>query len=278
MRKNHFLTILKSNKTTFFLGQLVKVIVFNYSRDIIKLIRIKLVQSGLLPNREFEYLKLYKDKYFGKRCFIVATGPSLKLDDLELIKEEYSFGVNSVVKAFDKTAWRPTFYGIQDPHVYEKLEKDILSSDLDHKSIFVGHNLADKFVSAHRYKKFYRFSCFHNGPSHLVPVSSDFSFDISEVVYDGYSITYSMLQLAVYMGFKEIYLLGTDCNYNQEKKQFVDYGFRDRRYKEVGELMIYAFEIAKRKLSNREVEVINATTGGMLNTFSRVDLSSVLKK
>ena len=40
-----------------------------------------------------------------------------------------------------------------------------------------------------------------------------FSEDVARVVYGGATVTYACIQIAVYMGFKEIYLLGVDCNY-----------------------------------------------------------------
>lgn len=40
-------------------------------------------------------IKKFKNAYMGKRCFIVATGPSLTVDDLLLISNEISFGMNS---------------------------------------------------------------------------------------------------------------------------------------------------------------------------------------
>ena len=57
---------------------------------------------------------------------------------------------------------------------------------------------------------------------------SKFSDNAFEVVYSGYTITYSLIQLAVYMGFKEIYLIGVDCNYSSNKNNhFKDYGIVD---------------------------------------------------
>ena len=42
--------------------------------------------------KKYEWLKQYKNKYDGKRCFIVATGPSLTVEDLSLLKNEITFG------------------------------------------------------------------------------------------------------------------------------------------------------------------------------------------
>jgi len=47
-----------------------------------------------------------------------------------------------------------------------------------------------------------------------------FSFDCAEEVFDGSTIAYSVLQLATYMGFKEIYLLGADCDYSGAVSHF----------------------------------------------------------
>lgn len=46
-----------------------------------------------------------------------------------------------------------------------------------------------------------------------------FSDDIVRGVYSGYTVAYDMIQIAVYMGFSEIYLIGADFNYNGDAAQ-----------------------------------------------------------
>ena len=82
-----------------------------------------------MKDRRFMKLKSYKNKYRGKRCFIVCTGPSLTIEDLEMLGDEYVFGMNSICLIHDRTKWKPDFYGIQDVAVYEKLKESVLSSD-----------------------------------------------------------------------------------------------------------------------------------------------------
>ena len=48
-------------------------------------------------------LRKLKNKYKGKRCFIMGNGPSLKAEDLELLKDEYCFGQNKIYKIFPQT-------------------------------------------------------------------------------------------------------------------------------------------------------------------------------
>ena len=62
-------------------------------------------------DRRFKGLKLYKNRYQGKRCFITCTGPSLTIGDLESLKNEYTFGMNSIALIHDQTDWKPDFFG-----------------------------------------------------------------------------------------------------------------------------------------------------------------------
>ena len=62
-------------------------------------------------------LEQCKNKYKGKRCFIIGNGPSLTKEDLEKLKGEYTFASNKIYKLFDKTSWRPDFYAIFDENV-----------------------------------------------------------------------------------------------------------------------------------------------------------------
>ena len=85
-------------------------------------------------DRQFSRLKEFENKYNGERCFIIATGPSLTIDDLEKLKDEYTFGVNSIIKLFDKTDFRPDFYGIQDKFVYGAMQDVIKNTKF--KTVF----------------------------------------------------------------------------------------------------------------------------------------------
>ena len=54
------------------------------------------------------------------------------------------------------------------------------------------------------------------------------SLRISTEEYSGFSITYSLIEIAVYMGFREIYLIGADCNFTKkEEMHFVEHGVID---------------------------------------------------
>ena len=104
-----------------------------------------------------------------------------------------------------------------------------------------------------------------------------FSGDAYDIVYDGYSIAYSCIELAVYMGFSEIYLLGTDCTYLGEKEHFVDSGVEDRSRKFATPKLIVGYEAAKEYADTHNIKIYNATRGGVLEVFERVNLDEVLE-
>ena len=71
-------------------------------------------------NQKYEKLTKLKNKYINERCFIVATGPSMKMKYLKYLKNEYTFSMNNITKYYAKTKWRPTFYVIQDLEALEE--------------------------------------------------------------------------------------------------------------------------------------------------------------
>lgn len=235
----------------------------------------KVYRLLLLPNK-YKTLKAFKDIHKGQRCFIIATGPSMTLDDMKKLKNEITFGVNSLCKVFPILGWETTYFGIQDKSVYKKLKNDI--DKMKKTSLF---------ISSDNYG-YDTIKCMHfqyplNIYNHKTEAKNfiyRFSDDIYKEVCGGFTIVYSMLQVAIYMGFTEIYLLGCDCNYcdNKKKRHFVDSGHYDPGYKTVGNKMIDAYQSAREYMDSHEVQIYNATRGGMLEVFPRVDLDAVLKQ
>lgn len=226
----------------------------------------------------YSWIKELKNKYEGNRCFVVATGPSITVEDLELIKSEYSFGMNSCVLAYDKTAWRPSFYAIQDEYVYEKLEKTLSGMPEDDlNEAWISDSIAKRFDVPNRFKIFPLHYLDHKMFHRKGYGTFKFSDDCYNCVYDAYSITFSILQMACYMGFKEVYLLGCDCNYNQEKTHFIEYDYKDPKAAIMGDKMIQAHYRFKQFADSLGVKIVNCTRGGMLEVYPRMTLEEVLK-
>ena len=227
-------------------------------------------------DKRYDRLRNFRNKYAGESCFIVATGPSLSLEDLALIKGKYSFGVNSICKLLNNTDWKPDFYAIQDSFVYEKLENEIKKLDMN---VFVGGNLSSQFLLPANYIQFPLNHLYHQAELDIDRFFSWFSSDSYSVVYDGYSITYSAIQLAIYFGFNKIYLLGCDCNYPKgEKNHVVESGFVDKYAFKNHDKMITGYQAAKEYADAHDVKIINCTRGGMLEIYPRMNLEDVLEE
>lgn len=223
-----------------------------------------------IQRNKYAKLSEYKNRYSGKRCFIVATGPSLTLQDIETLQKngEYTFGVNSIVTALKDTSWRPTFYCIQDYHAYLKFYNEIKNLDAIK---FVGsivkkyHHLEEDMIPFPQ-------CVLNHGYAEQIRQLPEFRFseDASLVVYDGYTIVYSAIQLAFFMGFNEIYLLGVDCNYASGSKYFNKESERQDIWSHNStELMIQAFQKAADCCRNTNTRIYNATRGGKLEVFPR---------
>ena len=165
----------------------------------------------------------FKGIHCGERCFIVATGPSLTLDDLEKIKYEYSFSMNSIINLYSKTNYRPTYYLIQDGLVEQRLRNKLIYAK--HNVSFIGIGNIGGFKSSgvlnkHQAKRYQSYIPYNLDVAyHIIDmyysapdkIKAKFSNDCAQIVYDGCTVTYSAIQLACYMGFKEIYLIGCDA-------------------------------------------------------------------
>ena len=238
---------------------------------------IALRRKGILHQSKYNYLRDLKNTHEGERCFIVATGPSLTYEDLHAIKDEYSFGMNSCVLALEKTDWIPSLYGIQDEYVYLKV-KEVLMQEAKIR-------LKDKILVADTMAKLCpETAIFHQFPHTFMDHKYDhkktgivrFSQDCDIIVYDGYSILFSLMQIAVYMGFKEIYLLGCDCTYKGNKKNFIEHGAIDPNFDIAGMRLIYVHSKFKEYADSIGVKVYNCTRGGMLEEYPRKTLEEVL--
>ena len=91
-------------------------------------------ESFFNDNKE---LRRFKDKFKGKRCFVIGAGPSLRMEDLDVLAEhnEICFASNKIYLAFERTSWRPDFYMVCDFNVYRSCYDEI--KKISNATIFV---------------------------------------------------------------------------------------------------------------------------------------------
>jgi hypothetical protein len=221
----------------------------------------------------------YKNRYLGNRCFIIATGPSIILDDLNKMINEYTFGMNSICKIYDEIEFRPTFYGIQDIHVYKNLKKYINNYYCGKKNIFISSRIKKHFHLDSNWNIFPLFTAYNAFDRWFNNrYKSKISDNIYRCVYDGFSITISLIQIAMYMGFKQIYLVGADCDFQTENRlHFVEHNVLDTTLDTAAERNIAGYEAVYKYASNNGISIFNATRGGKLELFKRVSFDDLFK-
>lgn len=240
---------------------------------------------GTFEKERFQKLEQLKDKYRGQRCFLVGSGPSLTDADVLKLQNENTFMVNSFALAMEELDFYPTFYGFIDAVCMDLYGDKILANE---KSIIFyprRPNLTSANYNKLREKKnAYEFRMLDPGEwiyfSKKMPM--EFSTDAAKSVGWGYTVIYSAMQLLVYMGFGEIYLLGMDCSYPKGIKCYKDCrsdsdiaaGLKNGQ---VMDEYIISYRSVKQYCDKVGIRVYNATRGGHLEVFPRVDLDEVVK-
>lgn len=215
----------------------------------------------------------YKNKYEGQRCFVIGNGPSLTLDDLEMLSDEITFGSHLIFQSFNKTKWRPTFYCVEDTELLENNAENIInfSSEYEH-GFFTGNLykcLPRELLSGKNNDFWYIDKMKWND-------EPDFSFCADSYIAEGFTVTYAIIQLAVYMGFKEIYLLGVDHHYSSDKSY--SSMISDGKVYNTPKLdkSTLSYIKAESVCNSIGVKIKNATRGGHLEVFERIDLNDII--
>ena len=249
----------------------IKGVYFRY-KGLVEIKRLK-------RNVSKQKLKKLKNTKIGKRCFIVGNGPSLCMEDLEKLKNEDTFAVNRIYKIFNQTDWRPTFYCSQDTKILDEIEKDIHKILNECEGVFL-----NSYVKVNKKQKLKADNLyyFYLDTERYYPNLPKFSDDVTKQIYEGFTVAYANIQLAVYMGYSEIYIIGTDNNYSINRKQDGSLEKRDVKsnYMEGIEGQMYyppqlenttlAFRKANLLCRERGIIIKNASRGGALEEFERV--------
>lgn len=235
----------------------------------------------LLHKRKYESLKKFKGIHKGKRCFIVATGPSLAIEDVNKLKGEYTFSMNSIYKLFEKTDWRPTFYAIIDDTVFNRIKEDL--DDVKFSCAFCPDQWIKWDLPFVYYIPIKANWCLTPTERRLIPQQwrkKKFGNDMTKLFYEGTSVVHFIMQIIFYMGFSEIYLLGTDCTAPSSHSPLTSYKDSDKignPPKDIYDGLMADYNKAKEIANKRGIRIYNVTRGGALEIFDRVELDSIIK-
>jgi hypothetical protein len=221
-----------------------------------------------------------KDIHKGKRAFIIGNGPSLKQTDLSKLKGEITFAMNRFYLAFPELGFTTSYICVTNDLVVEQFADDFIALPIP------------KFIAWRSHRHF----------SHQLPITQvptfvytsytgpRFTGDVRKRVWEGATVTNLALQLAYHMGIGKAILIGVDHNFKDKgeaNKTVVSTGddqnhfmpnyfgkgvkwqLPDLETSEIG------FTFAREAYRKAGREVVDATVGGKLTIFPKVDYESL---
>ena len=219
-----------------------------------------------------ERMAALKDSHKGERCFLIGNGPSLKQTDMSKLKGEHTLGTNRIYLAFPELGFTTRYYLSVNDLVIEQCAQDIQNLPVPR---FIGWR-------AHRWIKPQDNLYF----IHTTYTGEKFAKDVRGRVWEGGTVTYTALQVAFFLGFKQVILVGVDHNYvhqggkpnetvvsqgddpNHFHPGYFGKGFRWQ----LPDLVQWedAYRLARRTYEADGRQVLDATVGGKLRVFERV--------
>lgn len=222
-----------------------------------------------------------KNKYYGKKCIIIGNGPSLNKIDFGLLKDVFTFGQNRIYLLFKEKNFQPTFHVTVNGLVAKQFAHEINNLDVL------------KFMSwanrkYFRYNKEYIYlwdpsSGFEDG----------FSKKINERIYIDSTVTYVSMQIAYWMGFEKVGLIGVDHYFKKKGKnnELVTSNDKDEdhfnsNYFGKGitwllpdlERSEKSYSLAKSEYEKLDRKIYDCTIEGNLDIFEKISLKDFINK
>jgi len=257
-----------------------------------------LSKSDVVVPSEYQKILEQNKKFYnihkGERLFIIGNGPSIKNTDLKKIKNAKKMVVSNFYLHEDYNVIKPEY------HCFAQFTyNDNLNQSFYHKWIYeIGEKSGDSqfFFDISEKKLIDQCSSLKENRINymcLDAINLDYydEIDITSKMLCGQSVTIDCIQLAIYMGFKYIYLVGIE--HSEIVTGHYDY-FYDRTQSLIGNKDTYAsetgrvlfdfsqqlyikyrlwkqYESLKSIADKNGVKIYNATKGGVLDVFERVD-------
>jgi len=250
----------------------------------------KMAAKGKPITKNHKNIVKYHNIHKGKRAFLIGNGPSLNKLDLTKLKDEITIGVNSIYLNEEKMGFLPTHYVVEDNYVAEDRADEInalrgpqkwfgnylkycLKSDLDDKVNWINVRM--------------KYDAYPNFPY--------FSENIARQAWTGGSVTYICMQLAFYLGVKELYLIGFDHHYDIPDDAKIDgmeilsqsddpnhfdpnyFGKGYRWHDPMVDRMEQGYAKAGKFFEKNGRKIYNATAGGKLEVLERIDYDSIFE-
>jgi N-acetylneuraminate synthase len=265
-----------------------------------KPIRAKLRRGRSVVNEQLarhallaENQKLY-NRHQGERCFILATGPSINSQSLRQLANETCISVSNFFVHPDYAAIRPRYHCVAPYHppITEEAWQTWVS-EMDQQTgdaeLFFGMQDRTRNSTGGRFADRHVYHLLFGGPLNQLEAHG---VDLTRAVPSPQSVTVMALYAAMYMGFKQIVLLGCDHDwilhlnvsrhfYKEDRHALNRTGYNewfgarlDDYCRDYVTLWSQYRALAK-VAGERGVRIVNATPGGLLDLFPRQPLEQL---
>ncbi len=250
---------------------------------------VQLRSAALWPRYALDWAPL-RDRFVGKRAFLIGNGPSLNQTPLYLLQGEESLCFNRFSLLLERLDWTPSMYMVVDGLVGADIAADIAGMRARVRDTFV-----TRFALSTG-QDFQEFVATGPGTHWMLPKRLHSRFDFRlPWVNPGGSVAIAGLQVLRYLGFREIVLLGIDMNQSLQTsvvrgkdggitaESDNDPNHFDPRYFGKGKTyhepdaqvvgnILDSFERISHDLAASGCRVVNASPGSAVKSYPRVDL------
>lgn len=242
------------------------------------------VQGLLAPNRELRDRHRETD-----RCFIIANGPSLKAQDLLPLAWETTLVMNAFHLHPDYSRIDPAYHLVVDPDAFEDTSQTIdWLRDLERQGARTTFLFpADAAPLLERTGLFRRRSVRYLLLSEIGCERPRIRADLTRPISGVQCVTLACLLVAAYVGFRNVYLLGCDHDwlatpaklshfYEQDPTAFPEVRYSYEELMESQLMLWRSYRHVRDFALARGVRIFNATKGGFLDVFPRVEYESLI--
>ena len=221
----------------------------------------------------------FRERHRGARAWVIGSGPSLAEMDLSPLRSALTLTCNNGHLLFERLGGPSTYWCTEDPLDWQQFRKAwsaigsvrVIADDLEEDEAF-GACVRVPFARAYYGAdgpQFWRDGCF----------------------FWGATVSYLMIQWAVYVGAAEIVLLGHDFRYALDGSEDgntwsinADLSHFDREYWPPGArafkpdyvAMRRAFVAAQAACAQAGITIVNATPGTALDVFQLADYGALV--
>lgn len=238
----------------------------------------------------------FRDLYAGRRCFVIGNGPSLKQQNLDVLKDDVTIAMNYFFKHPVLGLWQPTAYCVAEnpenytPRIIQDMKSGI--AEINSQAIFIPLSVKQLNEQYHIYPKD-RTSYLNitGGPIYDWPIKKRI-INLTSVLPGPPSTAHMAIMVALYLGCSPIYLIGLDSDYLAHRSYIEHfYPTPEEERHNVENLLTYSYKTlmdAALKLwmtyeALRDIalqdnkEIYNAGVGGFLDVFPRVKFESLFR-